>query len=90
MKLKFNSSLLSDLELANAILAGCLACKLIKEGIDHFKPVYDLKNGEGELREYFICYRVTDSGWLVNLPGLDGHPEMVLEFVDSVGNATHV
>jgi hypothetical protein len=69
--------------LSKAITAGCRACALLGEGIEHFQPLEKLVNPPGGLM-YFCNGRTSDGAWLV---GLKEEPDskLVLEFVESKG-----
>lgn len=83
-KKELKSLILTDLEMNDAVAAGCLACELLRQGLGHHWPIRDLAE-ETRPRKCWVGPRETDSGWLVSL--YDSQPKAVLEFVDATGNS---
>lgn len=84
-----NCFFLTASELDDAVAAGCLACELLRQGLEQFWPNQNLTE-KTQARKLWVGQRETDSGWLVSLdvlrPQASG-PRAVLEFVDAPGNA---
>lgn len=70
----------------DAVAAGCLACRLLRQGLDHFSLIQDLAETT-RTRRCWVGQRKTDSGWLVQLD--DSLPKVVLQFVDALGKICH-
>jgi hypothetical protein len=70
-------------DMMKAILDGCRACELLKDGIEHFQPLRLLEELEEERARFpLTIHRDTDDRWIVDL---GNRPKLVLEFTESLG-----